>query len=117
MKNVVRFIQYEWDMLEWAQANDPVAICLATVAPGGQAKLRSQCQRFRRRFPKLKIIVGYWGYREDAETLRAKFKRSGADQVVFSLKECRNELTPFLRTASQRQVLAQNEEEELVAEL
>lgn len=95
----------EGELQQWLERKEPVAVCIATVAPGGQARVRAQCQRLRKRFPELKIIVGYWGYSEEAERMRERFKRLGADQVVFSLKECRNEMTPFLRSASQRKVL------------
>lgn len=99
----------EEDLKQWVEKNNPSCICLAGVAHGGQARIRSMCQRLRKRLKIKKIIVGYWGYSENAETLKERFQRHGADQVVFSLTECRNELTPLLRAASQRQELEEEE--------
>ncbi len=51
---------------------------------------RYLCKRLRQAQPKLRIIVGRWGYQGDRERMVQGLKRRGADQVVTTLAEARD---------------------------
>jgi hypothetical protein len=69
----------------------PGAVFIAVVPPGGLAQARYLCRRLRRRFPDLRIVVGYWGRTRDFDQLLVRLRASGASYVTTSL----------LQTASQ----------------
>jgi hypothetical protein len=82
-------------------------ICIGAVPPGGLAHVRYLCKRLRACCPDAKIVVGRWGVTSlqdaDDETLRA----AGADYVVTSLAEARNQILSLVSV-----VAAQRRQEE-----
>ncbi len=52
------------ELLDRVAGSRPVAVCIATVPPGGLAHTRYLCKRLRARFPELKILVGRWEARD-----------------------------------------------------
>jgi hypothetical protein len=49
--------------------------------------VRYLCKRIRHECPRLRIVVGRWGYTGDRDRLTASLKARGADQVVTTLQE------------------------------
>jgi len=63
-------------------------VCIASLPPGGLAHTRLLCKRLRASFPDLKIIVGRWGLKPDAEKRnREQLLEAGADLFGTSLEE------------------------------
>lgn len=86
------------EMLDRIGKAKPAGVCLATIAPGGQAQLRYLCKRLRRERPELMIIVCYWGGGEEQrDAVKERFLQAGANMVLRSLQEAREELTPHLQ--------------------
>lgn len=63
----------------------PDAVLISSVAPGGITHIRYLCKRIRQENPKLRIIVGRWGFEGDRVRLSENLRSRGADQVVFEL--------------------------------
>jgi predicted PurR-regulated permease PerM len=63
----------------------PAAVFLAVVPPGGLAQARYLCRRLRRKFPELRVVVGYWGRTRDFDRLLVRLRAAGASYVATSL--------------------------------
>lgn len=63
----------------------PDAVLISAIAPGGTSHVRYLCKRIRQDHPRLRIIVGRWGYQGDRERLTANLRSLGADHVVLDL--------------------------------
>jgi hypothetical protein len=78
--------------------NDAVpAVCIGTLPPQSLAHARYLCKRLRGQFPKLKIVVGCWGWDGERNKLEQRLKDAGADQVATSLREARGQLVPLVQ--------------------
>jgi hypothetical protein len=66
----------------------PAIVCVASLPPGGLSHTRLICKRLRAGFPQLKIVVGRWGLKSDADRKdRAQLLEAGADQFGTTLEE------------------------------
>jgi hypothetical protein len=71
-------------------------VCIASLPPRGINQVRYLCKRLRAYSEDLKILVGYWGARDNLEAIRERLKPTGADHVGFNLRETREQLRPLL---------------------
>ena len=71
-------------------------ICIGALPPGGLAHTRYLCKRLRARHPQLKIIVGRWGLKDDADANREQLQEVGADLMATTLLETRRQLNEWL---------------------
>ena len=94
------------ELLELIAQEQPAAVCIASLAPGGLAHTRYVCKRLSGRFPDLRIIVGRWGEVQPAEAKhRQDLEDAGASSIAFSLIEARQKLDalfPLLESARRR---------------
>jgi predicted PurR-regulated permease PerM len=67
------------------ESERPAAVFVAVVPPGGLAQARYLCRRLRRKFPELRIVVGYWGRTRDFDRLLVRLRAAGAGYVATSL--------------------------------
>jgi hypothetical protein len=65
----------------------PDAVLISALGPDGASHVRYLCKRIRHECPRLRIVVGRWGYTGDRDRLTASLKARGADQVVTTLQE------------------------------
>jgi predicted PurR-regulated permease PerM len=65
----------------------PDAVLISSVGPGDASHVRYLCKRMRQEHPRLRIIVGRWGFRGDRERLTERLRARGADQLVTSFAE------------------------------
>jgi len=66
----------------------PAIACIGSLPPGGLSHTRLLCKRLRASFPDLKILVGRWGLRGEAEKRnREQLLEAGADQFGTTLEE------------------------------
>lgn len=63
------------------------AVVISAVGPGGDLHVRYLCKRIRHDFPRIKIIVGRWGYIGNIERMAAGLRERGADDVATTLAE------------------------------
>jgi len=79
------------------EERDAAVVCIAALPPGGLAQRRYLCKRLRQRLPDLRILVGRWGLRGNAEENRALLLAAGADAVGTTLLESRTQLSQTLQ--------------------
>lgn len=63
------------------------AVVISALGPTSAQQARYLCKRLRQRFPRLRIVVGRWGFNGDRVKLTAMLKNRGADQVVTTISE------------------------------
>jgi len=78
------------------ERDDPSALFIATLPPGGIVQARYLCRRLRRKFPELKIVVGYWGHVKDFDRLLVRLRAAGASYVTTSMAQTRGQLISLL---------------------
>ena len=85
------------EMVNTICEENPPVVCLGSLPPGGLASARYLCKRLRARCPSTRIIVGRWGppgtLPDGADVLLA----AGADSVVASLRQARDEILPLVQ--------------------
>jgi predicted PurR-regulated permease PerM len=69
--------------------NPPVAICIASLPPGGKSHARYLCKRLREAAPEIQIIVGRWGPNGVSKLDRERLVAAGANSVTTTLLETR----------------------------
>ncbi len=67
----------------------PVAICIASLPPGGMSHARYLCKRLREAAPEIQIIVGRWGPSGVSKLDRERLVAAGANSVTTTLLETR----------------------------
>ncbi len=67
----------------------PVAICIASLPPGGMSHARYLCKRLREAAPDVQIIVGRWGPSGVSKLDRERLLAAGANSVTTTLLETR----------------------------
>ena len=60
-------------------------LCISALPPFAFSQARRLNSQLRRRFPKIKIIIGIWGFTGDASRAIQRFQPSEPDQFVTSL--------------------------------
>jgi methylmalonyl-CoA mutase cobalamin-binding subunit len=79
------------ELLDRLAADEPAAVVIVSLPPGGLTHTRYLCKRIRQRFPGVKIVVCRWtapgedGDAAGADPLRA----AGADEVTTRLESTR----------------------------
>ncbi|MBL8796137.1 MAG: AI-2E family transporter [Planctomycetia bacterium] len=99
------------EVLAVVEEKQPALLCIAALPPGGLAHTRLLCMRLRAKFPKLKIVVGRWGMKNN-ERQNERLLASGAAGVGNSLAETRNQILSLLPQLPARPVAAAIEEPE-----
>jgi predicted PurR-regulated permease PerM len=75
----------------------PVAgdvICISALPPYAFTPVRKMCKQIRTRFPKVKIVVGVWGFTGDQDKAKASFERTPPDQFFTSFVQMIEYLHP-----------------------
>jgi predicted PurR-regulated permease PerM len=67
-------------------------VCISVLPPGGRAQARYLCKRLRTLFPSIKIVVGQWGFPEEADETPNSLLSAGADQVGTTLFQTRDQI-------------------------
>jgi hypothetical protein len=70
----------------------PVLVCIGSLPPGGLAHTRYLCKRLRARSPKVKIVMGRWGLKDDVKQNEEQLREAGADAMTTTLLETRDKL-------------------------
>jgi predicted PurR-regulated permease PerM len=72
----------------------PAIVLIGSLPPGGLSHTRLLCKRLRAGFPELKIVVGRWGLKAEADLRnREQLLDAGADQFSTTLEESAVQLT------------------------
>lgn len=75
------------EMLTLLDPGPDDVICISALPPYAFAPARTLCKQIRGRFPKIKLVVGVWGFAGDAEKAKARFERNQPDRLLTSLPQ------------------------------
>ncbi len=75
------------EQIGWVRETVADVVCISVVTPTTIIHARYLCSRFRKSFPKLKIIVCLWGNTEKLAEATKVLMESGADEVVTKVAE------------------------------
>jgi methylmalonyl-CoA mutase cobalamin-binding subunit len=81
-----------------AQRQAPIVV-IASMQPGGHAQLRYLCKRLRRALPDVKIAAGTFAERGLTDANRESLREAGADVVVVTIVEARDQMLPWIQLA------------------
>ncbi|HEV3258358.1 MAG TPA: AI-2E family transporter [Gemmataceae bacterium] len=88
------------EMMAQVREQQPGAVCIASLPPGGLTHARYLCKRLRSQFPELKILVGLWGQTADVAQAKERLRSAGADQVATRLLDSRAQVIPLVQVAA-----------------
>jgi predicted PurR-regulated permease PerM len=87
------------DWLALIEAGRSDIVCISALPPYAFAPARAMCKQIRERFPKLRIIVGVWGFAGDTNKAKARFERTQPDRLSTSLAEALAHVQELTRPA------------------
>jgi predicted PurR-regulated permease PerM len=85
------------ELLALIELRQDDVICISALPPYAFPAARTMCKLIRERFPKVKIVIGVWGFNGDTEKAKARFERTQPDRL----------LTTFAQAVEQIQELIQ----------
>jgi hypothetical protein len=68
-------------MVELVERRTADVVCVSATPPGAMMHARYLCKRLRRRFPKVKLVVGLWDAQGDLDKVR---DRIGCGAIVVA---------------------------------
>jgi hypothetical protein len=75
------------EMLALLDPGENDVICISALPPYAFAPARMICKQMRGRFPRIKLVVGIWGFKGDTEKAKARFERNQPDRLLTSLAQ------------------------------
>ena len=77
--------------------SDHRAGIISALPPYAFPPARTMCKLIRERFPKLKLVIGVWGFSGDAEKARARFERTQPDRLCKSMAQAVEQIQELIR--------------------
>ena len=75
------------ELLALIEKRQDDVVCICALPPYAFPPARTMCKLIRDRFPKLKLVVGVWGFSGDTEKAKARFERAQPDRLFTSLAQ------------------------------
>jgi hypothetical protein len=72
-------------------------ICISALPPYAFPPARTMCKVIRERFPKLKLVIGVWGFSGDTEKAKARFERTQPDRLLTSLAQAVEQIRELIQ--------------------
>jgi hypothetical protein len=91
----------EWLSVLDARPSD--VVCISALPPYAFAPARAMCKKIRERFPRLKVVVGIWGFNGDIQQATARFERTQPDRLATSLAEAVEQIQDLVRPQARRE--------------
>jgi hypothetical protein len=85
------------DWLALLEAGGHDIVCISALPPYAFAPARAMFKQIRARFPKLKVVVGVWGFSGDMDKAKARFERDQPDRFSTSLAEAVEHVQELVR--------------------
>jgi predicted PurR-regulated permease PerM len=85
----------EWLALIGAGPSD--IVCISALPPYAFAPTRAMCKQIRERFPRLKVVVCWWGFNGDKEKAKARFERTQPARLATSMAEAVEHVQELVR--------------------
>jgi predicted PurR-regulated permease PerM len=74
-------------------------ICISAVPPFAFAQAAALCQRIRMQLPKVRIVVGIWGFSGDFEKAGERFGNTRPDRIVARLADAVEQIADWHKVA------------------
>jgi hypothetical protein len=62
-------------------------ICLSALPPFAFAQARTSARRLKMKFPKVRVVVGVWGFTGDVQLALDRFEQPRPDRILISLTD------------------------------
>ncbi|MGC9972436.1 MAG: AI-2E family transporter [Bryobacteraceae bacterium] len=85
------------EMLALLEIKPDDVICISALPPYAFTPARTMCKLIRERFPKLKLVIGVWGFTGDTEKAKARFERTQPDRLLTSLAQAVEQIQELIR--------------------
>jgi predicted PurR-regulated permease PerM len=85
------------EMLALLEIRQDDIICISALPPYAFPPARTMCKLIRERFPKLKLVIGVWGFSGDAQKAKARFERAQPDLLLTSLAQAVEQIQELIR--------------------
>jgi predicted PurR-regulated permease PerM len=85
------------EVLGAVRQHNTSALIIASIPPDPISPARYLAKRLREHFPKIKILVGRWGFRGSLEETRDLLHETGADSVTAQLLDTRKEVLQLVQ--------------------
>jgi predicted PurR-regulated permease PerM len=85
----------EWLALIGAGPSD--IVCISALPPYAFAPTRVMCKQIREGFPRLKVVVCWWGFSGDKEKAKARFERTQPARLATSMAEAVEHVEELVR--------------------
>jgi predicted PurR-regulated permease PerM len=72
-------------------------ICISALPPYAFPAARTMCKLIRERFPKVKIVIGVWGFSGDTEKAKARFERTQPDRLLTSFAQAVEQIQELIQ--------------------
>ena len=79
---------------------DDVIICISALPPFAFPPARTMCKLIRKRFPKLMLVVGVWGFSGDTDKAKARFERTQPDRLFKSMAQAVEQIQELIRPSA-----------------
>lgn len=70
----------------------PAVVFIAVLPPGGLAQAGYLCKRLAQRFPRVRLVVGYWGDERQFDRVLVRLRGAGASYVTTLLLQARSQI-------------------------
>lgn len=91
------------EMLTMLQPDQEDVICISALPPYAFSPARMLCKQIRGRYPKVKLVVGVWGFKGDTEKAKVRFERTQPDRLLTTLAQAVEEIGTLARRHSSSQ--------------
>ncbi len=85
------------ELLALIEKRQDDVICISALPPYAFPPARTMCKLIRERFPRLKLVVGVWGFNGDTEKAKARFERTQPDRLLTSLAQAVEQIPELVR--------------------
>jgi predicted PurR-regulated permease PerM len=85
------------EMLALLEIRPDDVICICALPPYAFTPARTMCKLIRERFPKVKLVIGVWGFSGDTEKATARFERTQPDRLLTSLAQAVEQIQELLQ--------------------
>jgi hypothetical protein len=83
------------------RASQPPLVFISSVPPSGLRQARYLCRRLRARVPRLKLVVGAWGVKDDLNNVKTRLTACNPDGLVTSLKQAIEQIVSLTAVTEQ----------------
>lgn len=93
------------ELLEAVNKDNAEVVCISVAPPSTVVHARYLCGKLRAQFPKLRIVIGFWGATEQLTETTNRLRETGADEVVTSFADAVLQLSKFAAVLAQETIL------------